>query len=512
MKNIDWLMDNNTDDLMEVLLDLASSPTEADVRVFQTAAGVDGHAANASNGNFEADRSALQHVALQVYALRVYRSYGICDVGPLDAISGLNQPSDIGTSVLLRLRGEVGSLVGDANPSSFRRSKEDAFGRSPTPTGSAGGGGGGGGGQFNNAANLLQPNMNRSTSNSNLAGMNTPSFSAPRSARSASLDEGSSESSSEIRAALFVALKSVRGRSVVVDIIDALQSALRMGVAVSAKMGSLNPIASSAVRNVGIGGNPFGGRLGAPRASTGHLAFAGSSSPSPGSPRQSGGLLKGVLPQSVLHVLLPPAKELVDNGALPSNLSDAELSRQLYTFVCTISDKLRSSNIRRITFVQSGGGIADGASSPPPSSFDIRTAGVHPSKLFTYRNTLDFREDQLLRHIEPPMAHHLELHRLCNYNIQMLDTSNRVVRAYYATPKPPERVGNTPSTNGPCAFFVRVLVRRLEVRMVPVMTRRSKPSGTTSSTATSDLTAKIGAPGSGKGTGEMETTIVGAER
>ena len=499
MKNIDWLMDNNTDDLMEVLLDLASSPTEADVRVFQTA-GTDS-TDNSSNGNFETDRTALQHVALQVYALRVYRSYGICGVGPLDAISGLNQPSDLGTSVLLRLRGELGSLAGDANPSSFRRSKEDNFGRSPTSAGAS---------RFN-ASNLLQPNMNRSTSNSNLAGMTTPSLGAPRAARSASLDEGSSESSSEIRAALFVALKSVRGRSVVVDIIDALQSALRMGVTVSTSKGSLNPVASSAVRNAGIGGNPFGGRLGVPRASNGHVAFARSSALSSGSSHPSSGLIKGVLPQSVLHVLLPPAKELVDNGALPSNLSDAELSRQLYTFVCTISDKLRSSNIRRITFVQSGGGISDKVASPSPSSFDIRTTGVHPSKLFTYRNTLDFREDQLLRHIEPPMAHHLELHRLCNYNIRMLDTSNRVVRAYYATPKPPERVGNTPAVNGPSAFFVRVLVRRLEVRMVP-STRRSKPSPGATSTTASELAAKAGPGSAKKGTVEMETTIVGAER
>ena len=76
-----------------------------------------------------------------------------------------------------------------------------------------------------------------------------------------------------------------------------------------------------------------------------------------------------------------------------------------YTYVCTVSGKLRSANVRRVTFVQSGAQNRSGDGATGVA--DTRT--VCPSKLFTFRNTLDYGEDQLLRHIEPPMAHHLSL-------------------------------------------------------------------------------------------------------
>ena len=71
LDNIDWLMDNNTDDLMEVLLDLASAPTEEDLSVFLASgtAAADGAAQVPAAENA---RAALQRIALEVYALRVY--------------------------------------------------------------------------------------------------------------------------------------------------------------------------------------------------------------------------------------------------------------------------------------------------------------------------------------------------------------------------------------------------------------------------------------------------------
>ena len=54
---------------------------------------------------------------------------------------------------------------------------------------------------------------------------------------------------------------------------------------------------------------------------------------------------------------------------------------------------------------------------------------------FTFRNRLGFKEDPLVRHIEPPLAYHLELHRLRNFTIRLVPIPNRNIHLYEATPK-----------------------------------------------------------------------------
>lgn len=44
-------------------------------------------------------------------------------------------------------------------------------------------------------------------------------------------------------------------------------------------------------------------------------------------------------------------------------------------------------------------------------------------------------QDQMLRHIEPPLASHLSLHRLANYNTRWHASSHRMVHLFEATPK-----------------------------------------------------------------------------
>ena len=394
-QQIDWLMDHNTDDLMEVLLDLATAPTEEDTALFQGA-----EQGNAPSAN-KAAVDALKRIALEVYAMRVYRSYGIRDLGEIDLDALVDR--GVGASVLLH-------LVGSAKEAAVSDIQSTA----------------------------VPMTMTRSSSDTSLSGLGARSRVLSGSSRSGPGEhQDATEKSSEISAALFVSVLSSTGLGSLVAVLDALNRKFQVDRS--------SPSGATRARPVGVGGNPFGGRLHNQRQSAGPL----------GSMPSAGGLLTAAIPQSVLHVLLPPANALYEAGTEPVDTSDAELSRQLYAYICSISDKLRAANIRRITFVQSGIHGAAG----PATSFDVRN--IQPSKLFTFRNSIDFREDQLLRHIEPPMAHHLELQRLSNYNITMLDTSNRVVRAYHATPKP---TGDRSSARGPSAFFVRVLVRRLEVR------------------------------------------------
>lgn len=94
-------------------------------------------------------------------------------------------------------------------------------------------------------------------------------------------------------------------------------------------------------------------------------------------------------------------------------------------------ENLRELGVRRITVMLCG-----------PEKFP---------RYFTFRERLEYKEDPTSRHIEPPLAYHLELSRLSNYNITYIPTLNRQIHLYYAT----EKEGPNPSS----CFFVRFLVR-----------------------------------------------------
>ncbi|KAJ3333308.1 acetyl-coenzyme-A carboxylase [Blyttiomyces sp. JEL0837] len=70
-------------------------------------------------------------------------------------------------------------------------------------------------------------------------------------------------------------------------------------------------------------------------------------------------------------------------------------------------------------------------------------------RYFTYKEQLDYGEDQVIRHIEPAMAYQLELQRLQNFDIKPCFVDNRRLHIYHA-------VGKKNPTD--MRFFVRAIV------------------------------------------------------
>ena len=83
---------------------------------------------------------------------------------------------------------------------------------------------------------------------------------------------------------------------------------------------------------------------------------------------------------------------------------------------------LRAAGIARVTITQSS------------ASQSVATRWELPVS-FTFRARLNFQEDTLVRHIEPPLAYHLELHRLRNFSIRLIPLPDRSIHLYEATPK-----------------------------------------------------------------------------
>ncbi|QPG73096.1 acetyl-coenzyme-A carboxylase [Brettanomyces nanus] len=80
---------------------------------------------------------------------------------------------------------------------------------------------------------------------------------------------------------------------------------------------------------------------------------------------------------------------------------------------------LNDAKIRRITFV-----LGDKAGSYP--------------KYYTFKTSSSFaeyKEDQVIRHIEPALAYQLELGRLSNFSIKLIPTDNRNIHVYEAVAK-----------------------------------------------------------------------------
>jgi acetyl-CoA carboxylase/biotin carboxylase 1 len=69
---------------------------------------------------------------------------------------------------------------------------------------------------------------------------------------------------------------------------------------------------------------------------------------------------------------------------------------------------------------------------------------------------LDYAEDAIYRNMEPPLAFHLELRRLFNYDIQMWPNDNRQIHLYYAVEKKDHK--NFFEAPHHC-FFARAVIR-----------------------------------------------------
>ena len=102
---------------------------------------------------------------------------------------------------------------------------------------------------------------------------------------------------------------------------------------------------------------------------------------------------------------------------------------ELGAFFAQQSKKFQMLGMRRVTVVE------------------IR--GEQYPNYFTFRERLAWQEDSIYRHLEPPLAFHLELIRLSNYKITYLPTANRQVHLYFA-----EEQGTNHRR-----FFVRASIR-----------------------------------------------------
>ncbi|RYG43282.1 hypothetical protein EON68_00650, partial [archaeon] len=92
--------------------------------------------------------------------------------------------------------------------------------------------------------------------------------------------------------------------------------------------------------------------------------------------------------------------------------------------------------------------------------------------IYTFRASLGYAEDSIVRHIEPPASAHLELGRLSNFKIRPVATANRIIHVYAAEPNPDAAkaqrasggvVGGDGSGERGAArlrFFVRAIVRQ----------------------------------------------------
>lgn len=105
--------------------------------------------------------------------------------------------------------------------------------------------------------------------------------------------------------------------------------------------------------------------------------------------------------------------------AVPEQPSDTLLSLPDDAFIARFSelmrpytDALRRAKVRRVTVV-------------------VTRSGQYP-RLFTFRERLNFEEHSIYRHIEPPLAYHLELRRLSNYDVQLISSENQQIHIYYA--------------------------------------------------------------------------------
>ncbi|KAL6044996.1 acetyl-CoA carboxylase [Balamuthia mandrillaris] len=126
----------------------------------------------------------------------------------------------------------------------------------------------------------------------------------------------------------------------------------------------------------------------------------------------------------------------------PSPNASARVVAQFSDFLKDRSTLLKRLGIRRVTLV-------------------ITRMEQFP-EFYTFRERLSFSEDSIFRHIEPPLAYHLELNRLSNYNIELVPTANRQLHLYYAEEKGRER-----QLDRDRCFFVRAVIREGNVFVSP---------------------------------------------
>ena len=132
------------------------------------------------------------------------------------------------------------------------------------------------------------------------------------------------------------------------------------------------------------------------------------------------------------------------------DLSSEEFVKQAESLFHQYRDMLQQTNIGQISI-----------SFNSYVSSDIYSQQKPFTSTYTFRERLNYKEDSLVRHIEPPLVYHLEIQRLRNFNISLIPTPNRAIHLYFAFPKtnPIIRGSPMPVRN---RFFVRAVCRSFD--------------------------------------------------
>ncbi|KAJ3342820.1 acetyl-coenzyme-A carboxylase [Gonapodya sp. JEL0774] len=118
------------------------------------------------------------------------------------------------------------------------------------------------------------------------------------------------------------------------------------------------------------------------------------------------------------------------DGTVWKNLEDDQIVKDLGAIITKNRTLLNERDVRRVTFL-----VAEESRAP---------------KYFTFKQLFDFREDQIIRHIEPALAYQLELRRMANFSLKPAYSDNRRMHLYLGTGR------ENPSDT---RFFVRALVQ-----------------------------------------------------
>ena len=154
-------------------------------------------------------------------------------------------------------------------------------------------------------------------------------------------------------------------------------------------------------------------------------------------------------PTNAIHVVLATdPTDPTDPTDKLAKLAKQETIRSYEMMLAELRGPLRLAGISRVTITQSS------ASQTIATRWDLPVS-------FTFRARLQFQEDALVRHIEPPLAYHLELNRLRNFSIRLVPLPDRSIHLYEATPKETTIVRGSALPRRK-RFFVRAVCTNLD--------------------------------------------------
>eukprot|EP01029_Cantina_marsupialis_P005679 TRINITY_DN1619_c0_g2_i2.p1 TRINITY_DN1619_c0_g2~~TRINITY_DN1619_c0_g2_i2.p1 ORF type:complete len:1268 (-),score=560.95 TRINITY_DN1619_c0_g2_i2:1218-5021(-) len=161
---------------------------------------------------------------------------------------------------------------------------------------------------------------------------------------------------------------------------------------------------------------------------------------------------EGKHPMNVVHILCLLSPE--DNISLAAD--DSTLLTTLSKYLENNKDTLTRVGVKRVTF------------NLVPQFVQNAADEEFKPRLFTFRQSLNFAEDPVVRHIEPTLSGYLNLKRLSNFDIHAVPTPNRLVHVYDCAPT--QKIMTALKRDSPLLhskivgrkrYFVRMMVRRI---------------------------------------------------